>query len=85
MVTPQRALALANWWEGRKPYDGLTADTAIDIIRDLASQVEALQVQSDELLDLLKRYRTGPPLRHQPHMITHEADAAIAKVKGDTK
>lgn len=31
-----------------------------------------------ELLALLKRYRAETPLGHQPHMLAHEADAAIA-------
>ena len=35
-----------------------------------------------ELLALVKRYRAETPLGHQPHMIAHEADAAIAKAEG---
>lgn len=35
-----------------------------------------------ELLALLKRYRSETPLGHQPHMIAHEADEAIAKATG---
>jgi hypothetical protein len=33
----------------------------------------------DELLALVVRYRTETPLGHQPHMIAHQADAAIAR------
>ena len=42
----------------------------------------ALKAQRDELLALVKRYRTETPIGHQPHMIAHEADAAIAKANG---
>jgi hypothetical protein len=31
-----------------------------------------------ELVRLLRRYRTETPLGHQPHMIAHEVDAALA-------
>lgn len=44
--------------------------------------VAALTAQRDELLALLIRYRNETPLGHQPHMVAHEVDAAIAKVKG---
>lgn len=36
-----------------------------------------------DLLALLIRYRKETPLGHQPHMIAHEVDAAIAKATGD--
>jgi hypothetical protein len=34
------------------------------------------------LLELVIRYRNETPLGHQPHMIAHLADAAIAKATG---
>lgn len=36
-------------------------------------------------LGLLKRYRNETPIGHQPHMIAHEADAAIAALEGSLK
>jgi hypothetical protein len=35
----------------------------------------------DEIRQLLIRYREETPLGHQPHMLAHLADAAIAKAK----
>lgn len=40
------------------------------------------QDPAPELLALLIRYRRETPLGHQPHMIAHEADEAIAKATG---
>ena len=52
-----------------------------DVRRALDGQIALLAeiiADRDEALRLLKRYRTETPLGHQPHMIAHEADAAIA-------
>jgi hypothetical protein len=35
----------------------------------------------EQLRDLLRRYREETPLGHQPHMITHEVDAALAAIR----
>jgi hypothetical protein len=52
----------------------------------LAARADALatanKAQHDALKEaarLLRRYRAETPLGHQPHMIAHEADAAIAR------
>lgn len=37
----------------------------------------------DGLVALLTRYRNETPLGHQPHMIAHEVDEALAKAQGD--
>lgn len=34
-----------------------------------------------ELVELLARYRNETPLGHQPHMIAHVVDEALAKAK----
>lgn len=50
--------------------------------RALAAQckhTKDLEAERDELLALVIRYRKETPLGHQPHMIAHLADAAIAK------
>ena len=44
-----------------------------------AAELRRLHEVNQELLSLVKRYRSETPLGHQPHMIAHEADAAIAK------
>lgn len=44
-----------------------------------AAELRRLHEINQELLRLVKRYRAETPLGHQPHMIAHEADAAIAK------
>ena len=52
--------------------------------RALAAQckhTKDLEAERDELLALVIRYRKETPLGHQPHMIAHLADAAIAKVR----
>ena len=46
---------------------------------DAAAELRRLHALNQELLRLVKRYRAETPLGHQPHMIAHEADAAIAK------
>jgi hypothetical protein len=50
----------------------------------LEAQEMAIQLSgaNQELLALVKRYRAGTPLGHQPHMIADEADAALAKHGG---
>ena len=48
---------------------------------EAADRIEALEAERDELLALVIRYRKETPLGHQPHMIAHLADAAIAKVR----
>jgi len=45
----------------------------------LRKRAEAAELALANALRLLKRYRTETPLGHQPHMIAHEADAAIAQ------
>lgn len=40
--------------------------------------VKAVLQHRAEAVRLLKRYRLETPLGHQPHMIAHEADAALA-------
>lgn len=42
---------------------------------------DAAKAEAQALLPLLIRYRNETPLCHQPHMIAHEADAAIAAMK----
>ena len=49
--------------------------------RWLRDQLAVAQAERDELLALVIRYRKETPLGHQPHMIAHLADAAIAKVR----
>ena len=44
-----------------------------------AAELRRLHEVNQERLRLVKRYRAETPLGHQPHMIAHEADAAIAK------
>ena len=39
----------------------------------------------DALVALLTRYRNETPIGHQPHMIAHEVDEALAKAQGDGK
>jgi len=46
------------------------------------ARIAELEAQRDELLQLVIRYRNETPLGHQPHMIAHVADEAIARVKG---
>ena len=45
----------------------------------LQTKYDQLKADRDELLALVIRYRRETPLGHQPHMIAHLADAAIAK------
>lgn len=61
--------------------DGLTTE-AVEFTIVRQREMLALKAQRDELLALVKRYRTETPIGHQPHMIAHEADAAIAKANG---
>lgn len=43
--------------------------------------LEKMAEQRDKLLALVKRYRKETPLGHQPHMIAHLADEAIAEAE----
>ena len=53
---------------------------------DMRKKAEAAlaeaQAEIARLLALLVRYRNETPLGHQPHMIAHEADAAIDAARG---
>lgn len=44
--------------------------------------IKALEAELAECRRLLRRYYTETPLGHQPHMIAHEAEAAIT-VEGE--
>jgi cell division protein FtsB len=44
------------------------------------SELDRLRAENSELRRLIERYRNETPLGHQPHMIAHEADAALGKV-----
>ena len=61
----------------------LEAERVLDEQRvaDLMAQVADIAAERDELLALVIRYRKETPLGHQPHMIAHLADEAIAKVR----
>ena len=50
-----------------------------DTMRSKDSEIAALRAEIEQLRHLLRRYRTETPLGHQPHMIAHEVDAALAK------
>jgi len=69
MTEQPKALRIAEWFEGG--YGGCEYEAAAELRR--------LHEVNQELLRLVKRYRAETPLGHQPHMIAHEADAAIAK------
>jgi len=49
---------------------------------EIAALLLALADAHDQMLPLLVRYRNETPLGHQPHMIAHEADAAIDAAMG---
>lgn len=71
----------------RKPEFGQWAEVAC--VSSCVSKGESAQknamliAAAPDLLALLIRYRNETPLGHQPHMIAHEADAAIAKATGE--
>jgi alkylation response protein AidB-like acyl-CoA dehydrogenase len=44
----------------------------------LAEEIATLRAENARLRALLLRYRAETPLGHQPHMIAHEVDAALA-------
>ena len=44
-------------------------------------RTEKAEADRAALLALLKRYRNETPLGHQPHMIAHVVDEAIARVE----
>ncbi len=52
------------------------------LLEEAADKIDELEVQRDELLTLLERYRNETPVGHQPHMICHVVDDAIARIKG---
>ena len=72
------ALRLAKWLDAM-PSSGYA------LSNQAATELRRLHEVNQELLRLVKRYRAETPLGHQPHMIAHEADAAIAKAQGETK
>jgi hypothetical protein len=47
-----------------------------------AIELDERREQCEELAALLRRYRKETPLGHQPHMIAHQADEALAKLDG---
>ena len=49
----------------------------------LRAEVERLRAENARLRGLLRRYRAETPLGHQPHMIAHEVDAALAPQEPD--
>ncbi len=49
------------------------------------ARIAELERQRDVLAKLLCRYRNETPPGHQPHMIAHEVDAALASVKGNAE
>ena len=51
----------------------------------LLKDLHEVTKQRDELMALLIRYRNETPIGHQPHMIVHLADEAIASVKEQVK
>jgi hypothetical protein len=57
-------------------------DQQTELAAQRLEEIERLRKERDELLALLERYRNETPVGHQPHMICHVVDAAIAKVKG---
>lgn len=80
MNTQPEALRLAERIEQMMAEGWATQSEA-----DAAAELRRLHEVNQELLRLVKRYRAETPLGHQPHMIAHEADAAIAKAQGETK
>ena len=44
-----------------------------------ADELKRLRAENAELRRLLARYRDETPLGNQPHMISHEADRALAR------
>ena len=61
------------------PHEEITRLMRLNAEKD--ERIEQLEAERDELLALVIRYRKETPLGHQPHMIAHLADAAIAKVR----
>lgn len=55
---------------------------ALDELTEAAALLLQLADAHDRMLPLLVRYRNETPLGHQPHMIAHEADAAIDAAMG---
>ena len=51
----------------------------------LQGEIERLRAELAECQRLLHRYRNETPLGHQPHMIAHEVDAALADLKENAK
>lgn len=49
-----------------------------DVIRNRIAHLEGLCGQAATVIE---RYRNETPLGHQPHMIAHEADAALASLR----
>lgn len=52
-----------------------------DVCERQSAELNALRGRVVELEDLLCRYRNEVPLGHQPHMIAHLVDAALAGQK----
>lgn len=53
--------------------------TSNHVLDEAADRIEQLEAERAELLALVIRYRKETPLGHQPHMIAHLADEAIAR------
>lgn len=54
---------------------GVSQDNAVYLVKENAR----LREQLAEVVHLLTRYRNETPLGHQPHMIAHVVDAALAR------
>jgi len=55
------------------------ADEAAEMERMLRAELDAADSQIRALHILLARYRDETPICHQPHMIAHQADAALGR------
>ena len=60
------------------------ADVRIEEAKAEFDELQRLRVENAELRRLVARYLDETPLGHQPHMIAHQAEAALgltAKIK----
>jgi septal ring factor EnvC (AmiA/AmiB activator) len=55
------------------------ADEAAEMERMLRAELDKSDAQIRALHILLARYRDETPICHQPHMIAHQADAALGR------
>lgn len=76
VVTDYAAIGFSTAESGAAPeIEELYPQSAIDTLR---AEVERLRKEVQRLTAFLRRYRDEVPLGHQPHMIAHEVDAALA-------